>query len=151
VAAALTLAALTACGERAPDEVPAIPAMLVWHDEPPIGSALNHRLVRAAQLTAAHAEARWGRIEPKIYTVTADDRSRLPEALRRSLPAGWKEESLSVPGLKQAELRAFSSGDKLFAALTIEPGEAGVVPVVILRNQALLDAMKPSSPGRPAG
>lgn len=150
MAAALTLAALTACSEKARDEAPAVPAILVWHDEPPIGSALNHRLVRAAQLTADQAEARWGRLEPKIYTVAADDRARLPDALRRSMPAGWQEEKLSVPGLKQADLRAFSSGDKLFAALTIEPGEAGVVPVVILRNQALLDTMKPSSSGNPA-
>lgn len=143
MASLLMMTALAGCGEAAdtPHEaVPQLPAVLVWHDEPPIGSELNHRLVRASHEVAVKLEPRWGKLQPRIHTVSPEDRDRLPEELRKAMPQGWRAEPVDGIVLKGARLHAYSSGDRFFGALEVDPVPGSAIPVVILRNRALLDA-----------
>lgn len=146
----LMLGAVAGCDDKlptvgvddGPQAVPQVPAILITHDEPPIGSALNHRLVRALREVAVRLEPRWGELQPRIHTVAPADRKQVGEELRKVMPQGWRMEPLDGIAPKDCELYGFSSGEEFFAALVIDPDGAPVTPVVILRNRALLDRVK---------
>jgi hypothetical protein len=121
--------------------LPQVPALLVQHPEPPLGTELNGRLVQASGQALGRLEPQWGKFSPAIYTAKASQQAQIPEAVRAAMPAGWKEQQLDGT-LRHAQLLAFSNGQKLFAAVIVEPGDTSVVPVLILRNDALGQAMK---------
>lgn len=140
----MTAGMLSACdGGATQDKAPQVPGILVWHDEPPIGSALNHRLVRATRAAANRLEPQFGPLQPRIYTVSNDDLPRLAGAMRSAMPEGWHELEVTGQSAREGDLIAYANGGKLFAALVIAPDGAGINPVVLLRNQALLDADRP--------
>lgn len=150
VTSLLMIGALAGCDENraaaggsgAAGTMPELPAILVTHDDPPIGSALNHRVVRASREVAVRLEPRWGDVQPRILTVAPENRDRLGAELRKALPADWQVEPLDGVAPKGTRLYGFSSGDRFFAALLVEPEGAPVTPVVILRNRKLLDMTK---------
>lgn len=117
---------------------PAIPDLLVRHAEPPIGDYLNHRLVRAMTATLDRLEPDWGRFQGDLYTIDDADLPHLPAALAEAMPPGWKPLDLAGFAPPDGEVHAFASGDRLFAALVVDPGEADVIPVMVLRNEALV-------------
>jgi hypothetical protein len=150
MATLLMLGALAGCDEKLPtvgveggaSAVPQVPSIIITHDDPPVGSALNHRIVRASRDVAVRLEPRWGAMEPRIHTIAPENRSRVAEELRKAMPQGWRMEPLDGVAPKGSELYGFSSGEAFFGALVVDPGDAPVTPVVILRNRALLDRTK---------
>lgn len=138
--ASMVLLLANGCGhEDAP--LPQVPALLVQHPEPPLGTELNGRLVQASAQALERLEPQWGKFSPAIYTTAASQQAQIPQALRAAMPAGWKEEAVGG-ALRHARLIAFSNGDKLFAAVIVEPGDTSVVPVLVLRNDPLAQAMR---------
>ncbi|MET1755817.1 hypothetical protein ABVV53_10155 [Novosphingobium sp. RD2P27] len=117
--------------------VPQVPAPLVQHPEPPIGSALNHRMVQASRATLQRLEPAWGRFHPTIYTVDVAQAGQIEEAIRSAMPAGWQEEDLKGFTPPGARLLVFSHGRELFAAMIVDADGEQVVPVLVLRNDAL--------------
>lgn len=146
MATLLMLSALAGCDDAAPKPgagtAPQVPAILIKHDEPPIGSELNHQLVRDLKQTVAKLKPRWGDLQPYIYTVAPENRERLGDEMRKSLPANWKTEPLDGGAPRDTRFYGYSSGDAFFGALVIDPEGAPVIPVVILRNGAALDTTK---------
>lgn len=150
MASLLMLGALAGCDDKLPavgvdagaDAQPQLPAILISHDDPPIGSALNHRVVRASRDVAVRLEPRWGELQPRIMTIAPENRARLGEELRKGVPPGWTAEAVEGVAPDGAQLYAFSLGKEFFGALVVDPQEAPVIPVVILRNRALLDRLK---------
>lgn len=137
----MTALLLGGCGEDQ-GAVPQVPAPMVQHPEPPIGTALNHRLARASGKALERLEPQWGKFSPAIYTADADQLAQIAPALRRAIPRGWQEVDIAGDPLPDSQLLAFSHGKQLFAALVVEPGGTSVVPVLILRNDALVRNMK---------
>lgn len=146
----LMIAALAGCDEKLPTisvdagtaSQPEIPAILIAQNEPPIGSALNRRVVRASREVAMKLEPRWGNLQPRILTVAPENSARVGEELRKAMPPGWRAEAVDGVAPGTSRLYGFSSGKEFFGALVIDPEGAPVIPVVILRNRALLDMTK---------
>ena len=138
--AMLALLSGTGCS-RDETPLPQAPALLVQHPEPPLGTELNGRLVHTSAHPLARLEPQWGKFSPTIYTAAASQQAQVSQALRAAMPAGWKEEALDG-ALRHAQLIAFAHGDKLFAAVIVEPIDSSVVPVLVLRNDALAQAMR---------
>ena len=126
--------------------VPHVPALLVQHPEPPLGTELNGRLVHASAQALRRLEPQWGKFTPAIYTAEASQLAQIPQALRGAMPAGWTEEKVDG-ALRHAQLMAFSNGKKLFAAVIVDPGGTSVAPVLVLRNDALRQAEQVQSKG----
>lgn len=150
MAGLLILGALAGCDDKQLPVVgvdggpggPPVPAILVAHDDPPIGSELNHRLVRASRDVAVRLEPRWGGLQPRIMTVAPENAGRVGEELRKAMPSGWRAELMADVAPEGTRLYAFSSGDAFFAALVLDPQGEPAVPVLILRNRSLLDQAK---------
>ncbi|MCH4891535.1 hypothetical protein GO308_00245 [Sphingomonas sp. SFZ2018-12] len=139
----MLMMAIAACSPAAtPKAPPARPSAFVAHAEPPIGDALNRRLVRAMTGALDRLEPEWGKLQGRLYTV-APDAGALAPLVARDLPPGWTRLDLGDVQLRDAELVAWHSGDALYAVLRVDPKGGAIVPAMVLRNDATLALSSP--------
>ncbi|MDF0489984.1 hypothetical protein PX554_17760 [Sphingomonas sp. H39-1-10] len=140
---ALALAMTAAACHPAPAPV-ALPAILVQHDEPPYGDAVNHRRVVAMLASLDRLEPAWGKLDVSDYAVAPGNDGKLWGAIGAGIPPGWQPVALDGSAPRYGTLRAWHTGKHLFAVLRVDPGIASDIPVLILRDRSVEQAGRAS-------